>query len=154
LSTISPLPSSNTKRKLDWYDNSKEVNDSYKDIEEHFSLLDTSEEDEIEIHNNNHDSVDGISKPLDALEYEIQIHEIEKLIPDVLKVLAEDGHGTLVKDFVQLVYEKKFPLKNTKCIAFRLWADVIQWFTLKDTRCMRYWDETLQFFWLEKTILF
>jgi hypothetical protein len=28
-------------------DNSKEVNDSYKDIEEHFSLLDTSEEDEI-----------------------------------------------------------------------------------------------------------
>ena len=25
LSTISPLPSSNTKRKLDWYDNSKEV---------------------------------------------------------------------------------------------------------------------------------
>ena len=40
LATISPLPSSNTKRKLDWYDNSKEVNDSYKDIEEHFSLLD------------------------------------------------------------------------------------------------------------------
>ena len=130
LSTISPLPSSNTKRKLDWYDNSKEVNDSYKDIEEHFSLLDTSEEDEIEIHNNNHDSVDGISKPLDALEYEIQIHEIEKLIPDVLKVLAEDGHGTLVKDFFQLLYEKKFPLKN---IAFRLWTDVVQWFTLKDT---------------------
>jgi hypothetical protein len=31
-------------------------------IEEHFSLLDTSEEDEIEIYNNNHDSVDGISK--------------------------------------------------------------------------------------------
>jgi hypothetical protein len=47
LSTISPLPSSNTKRKLDWYDNSKEVNDSYKDIEEHFTLLDISEEDEI-----------------------------------------------------------------------------------------------------------
>ena len=67
LSTISPLPSSNTKRKLDWYDNSKEVNDSYKDIEEHFSLLDKSEEDEIETYNNNHDSVDGISKPLDAL---------------------------------------------------------------------------------------
>ena len=67
LSTISPLTSSNTKRKLDWYDNSKEVNDSYKDIEEHFSLLDTSEEDEIEIYNNNHDSVDGISKSLDAL---------------------------------------------------------------------------------------
>jgi hypothetical protein len=87
LSTISPLPSSNTKRKLDWYDNSKEVNDSYKDIEEHFSLLNISEEDEIEIYNNNHDSVDGISKPLDALEYQIQIHEIEKLIPDVLKVL-------------------------------------------------------------------
>jgi hypothetical protein len=52
--------------------NAKEANDSYKDIEEHFSLLDTSEEDEIEIHNNNHDSVDGISKPLDALEYEIR----------------------------------------------------------------------------------
>ena len=53
-------------------------------IEEHFSLLDTSEEDEIEIeiYNDNHDSVDGISKPLDALEYEIQIHEIEKLIPE------------------------------------------------------------------------
>jgi hypothetical protein len=49
--------------------------------------LDTSEEDEIEIYNNNHDSVEGISKPLDTLEYEIQIHEIEKLIPDVLKVL-------------------------------------------------------------------
>ena len=49
LSTISPLPRSNTKRKLDWYDNSKEVNDSYKDIEEHFSLLDISEEGEIEI---------------------------------------------------------------------------------------------------------
>ena len=93
LSTISPLPSSNTKRKLDWYDNSKEVNDSHKDIEEHFSLLDKSEEDEIEIYNNNHDSVDGISKSLDALEYEIQIHEIGKLIPDVLKVLAEDDHG-------------------------------------------------------------
>jgi len=117
LSTISPLPSSNTKRKLDWYDNSKEVNDSYKDIEEHFSLLDISEEDEIEIYNNNHDSV--------------------------LKVLAEDDHGTLVKDFFHLLYEKKFPLKN---IAFRLWADVVQWFTLKDTtcRCMRYSDETLQ----------
>jgi hypothetical protein len=42
---------------------------------------------------NNHDSVDGISKPLDALEYEIQIDEIEKLIPDILKVLAEDDHG-------------------------------------------------------------
>jgi hypothetical protein len=40
LATISPLPSSFIKRKLDWYDNSKEVNDSYKDIEEHFSLLD------------------------------------------------------------------------------------------------------------------
>jgi hypothetical protein len=51
---------------------------SYKDIEEHFTLLDISEEDEIEIYNNNHDSVDGISKSLDALEYEIQIHEIEK----------------------------------------------------------------------------
>jgi hypothetical protein len=37
--------------------------------------LDTSEEDDIEIYNNNHDSVDGISKPLDALEYQIQIHE-------------------------------------------------------------------------------
>ena len=87
LSTISPLPSSNNKRKLDWYDNSKEINDSYKYIEEHFSLLDASEEDEIEIYNNNHDSVDRISKPLDVLEYQIQIHEIEKLIPDVLKVL-------------------------------------------------------------------
>jgi hypothetical protein len=54
---------------------------------------------------------------------EIQIHEIEKLIPDVLKVLAEDGHGTLVKDFFQLFYEKKFPLKN---IAFRLCADVAE----------------------------
>jgi hypothetical protein len=127
--TISPLTSSNTKRKLDWYDNSKEVNDSYKDIKEHFSLLDISEEDEIETYNNNHDSVDGISKPLDALEYEIQIDEIEKLIPDILKVLAEDehetlvrvlaedDHGTLVKDIFQLLYEKKFPLKN---IAFRL----------------------------------
>ena len=92
--------------------------------------MDISEEDEIEIYNNNHDSVDGISKPLDALEYQIQIHEIEKLILDVLKVLAEGDHGTLVKDFFQLLYEKKFPLKN---IAFRLWADVVQWFTLKDT---------------------
>jgi hypothetical protein len=140
--TISPLTSSNTKRKLDWYDNSKEINDSYKDIKEHFCLLDISEEDEIETYNNNHDSVDGISKPLDALEYEIQIDEIEKLIPDILKVLAEDehetlvrvlaedDHGTLVKDIFQLLYEKKFPLKN---IAFRLWADVVQWFTLKDT---------------------
>ena len=130
LPIISPLSSSNTKRKLDWYDNSKEVNDSYKDIEEHFSLLDISEEDEIEIYNNNHDSIDGISKPVDALEYEIQIHEIEKLIPDVLKILAEDDHGTLVTYLFQLVYEKKFPLKN---IAFRLWTDVVQWFTLKDT---------------------
>jgi hypothetical protein len=43
-------------------------------------------------------SIDGISKPVDALEYEIQIHEIEKLIPDVLKMLAEDGHGTLVTE--------------------------------------------------------
>jgi hypothetical protein len=41
--------------------------------------LDTSEEDEIEIYNNNHDSVDGISKPLDALEYEIQITIIMKI---------------------------------------------------------------------------
>jgi hypothetical protein len=41
--------------------------------------LDTSEEDDIEIYNNYHDSVDGISKPLDALEYQIQIHEIEKI---------------------------------------------------------------------------
>ena len=116
-------------------------------IEEHFSLLDTSEEDEIEIYNNNHDSVDGISKPLDALEYEIQIHEIEKLIPDVLKVLTEDDHGILVKNIFQLLHEKKFPLKNS---AFRLCADVVQWFTLKDTRCMRYSDETLQLFWLGK----
>ena len=83
LSTISSLPSSNTKRTLDWYDYSKEINDSYKDIVEHFSRLDISEEDEIEIYNINHDSVDGISKSLDALECEIQIHEIENLIPDV-----------------------------------------------------------------------
>jgi hypothetical protein len=88
------------------------------------------------------------------MDISLSYNEIEKLIPDALKVLAEDGHGTLVKDFFQLLYETKFPLKNTKCIAFRLWADVIQWFTLKDTRCMRYWDGTLQFFWLEKTILF
>ena len=52
--------------------------------------------------------------------------------------------GAFVK-VMELVNERKFPLNN---IAFSLFCDIVSWYSLTDTRCMRYSEDTVQFFGL------
>jgi hypothetical protein len=66
---------------------------------------------------------------------EVIYRELIKLLPDILCTLKRDGQTyTYVK--------QKLPPTN---IAFLLFKDVLQWYSLEDTRQMRYSSEVTQF---------
>jgi hypothetical protein len=111
-------------------------------LEEHFSLLDISGVDSIQVDS----TEEGIITSDDNCQ---EIADIMKSLPLVIKELGNEGYSSLLQKFCKLVAEKKFPLQN---ISLRLWADVVEWYGLDDTRNMRYSPETLQFFWLGRKL--
>ena len=67
---------------------------------------------------------------------------LNKILPHVLEELERVGKcGAFVK-VMELVNERKFPLNN---MAFSLLCDIVSWYSLTDTRCMRYSEDTVQF---------
>ena len=70
---------------------------------------------------------------------------VHNLLPRVLQELGRVGKSDTFVKFLELVNEIKFPLNN---IAFSLFCDVVSWYSLSDTRCMRYSEDTIQFFWV------
>ena len=70
---------------------------------------------------------------------------LSKILPHVLEELERVGKCDAFVKFIELVHERKFPLNN---IALSLFCDVVSWYSLSDTRCMRYSEDTIQFFWV------
>ena len=70
---------------------------------------------------------------------------VQNLLPRVLQELGRVGKSDTFVKFLELVNERKFPLNN---IAFSLFCDVVSWYSLSDTRSMRYSEDTIQFFWV------
>jgi hypothetical protein len=77
------------------------------------------------------------------------VDQLLSIIPVVEEKLKQAGKGDVLSNFLKLVYEDEFPLNN---IAFTLFCDLVKWFTLQDTRQMRYSPETMQFFWVGRRL--
>ena len=73
----------------------------------------------------------------------------EQLFNEARKNLKANNKVEKVLTFLRLIVEGKFPLNN---VAFLLFTDVVQWFSLDDVRQMRYSETTLKFFWLGKKL--
>ena len=66
------------------------------------------------------------------------------ILPSVSKELATIGKDHILTKFMVLDCAKKFPLTN---IAFSLFCDVVLWYSLSETRCMRYSADIMQLLW-------
>ena len=71
------------------------------------------------------------------------IDRIVALLPGVIRELKCHSHDKNFEAFMSRVYERSFPLDN---IAFLLFLDVVQWFSLDNTSQMRYSDSVKSFF--------
>ena len=72
-----------------------------------------------------------------------QFEKMYSLIQNVMSALAEhDGMDLVMVRFFEMVSEKTFPLDTT---AFLLWIEVVKWYDCSSTTCMRYTNETKQF---------
>ena len=71
---------------------------------------------------------------------------LQSILPSVLKELNNVGKGDIFTKFMELVHAKKNPLNN---IAFSLFCVVVSWYSLSDTSCMTYSEETMQFLWVD-----
>ena len=90
-----------------------------------------------------------IQTPL-VIQEDVDLKYLQNILPSVLKELASVGKDHILTKFMVLVCAKKFPLTN---IAFSLFCDVVSWYSLSDTRCMRYSEDTMQFFWVGLKLL-
>ena len=72
-----------------------------------------------------------------------------EMFSEAMERLKTHNKGDELVTFMKLVVEGKFPLNN---VAFLLFTDVVKWFSCDDTRCMRYSDTTMKFFWLGKKL--
>jgi hypothetical protein len=77
------------------------------------------------------------------------VDQFLSIIPVVEEKLKQAGKGDVLSNFLKLVYEDEFPLNN---IGFTLFCDLVKWFTLQDTRQMKYSPETMQFIWVGKRL--
>jgi hypothetical protein len=120
-----------SRRKMLYFeddDNGGDQDKEIRDIEDSFTELNING---IENDNDMESSID------EEYKYIIQI------LPSVLRNLAESNQDNTLRTFIKLVHEKKFSHEN---IAFTLWCDLVKWYELKDTRRMRYFTDTLNFF--------
>ena len=85
---------------------------------------------------------DSDSNPTSDTE-DVDLKYLQNILPSVLKELASVGKDHIFTKFMVVVCAKKFPLTN---IAFSLFCDVVSWYSLSDKRCMRYSEDTMQFF--------
>lgn len=92
-------------------------------------------------------SLDCSFESLDITDEDIEGHsrydDISSLLPVVLEQMEKVGKGDILLKFLNLMNEGHFPTNN---IAFSLFCDVVEWFSKDDSRQMRYFDSTLQFF--------
>ena len=72
-----------------------------------------------------------------------------ELVSKVLEQLKNNNLKYEFLSFLELVSNDRFPLTN---VAFRLFLDVVKWYSCGDSRGMRYDDTTLRFFWLGKKV--
>ena len=70
------------------------------------------------------------------------LREITGLLPSVIEVLRDENKLDMYLKFQHLLAEIKLPLDN---IAFLLFQDIIEWYSLEQTGCMRYSPEVKQF---------
>ncbi|KAK7507914.1 hypothetical protein BaRGS_00000879 [Batillaria attramentaria] len=70
------------------------------------------------------------------------MRDIVALLPSVITALKEIGKMETYVKFHQLVCQGKLPLSN---IAFLLFCDIVEWYSLTDTHEMRYSTEIKQF---------
>ena len=85
---------------------------------------------------------DSDSNPTSDTE-DVDLKYLQNILPSVLKELASVGKDNIPTKFMVLVCAKKFPLTYIK---FSLFCDVVPWYSLSDTRCMRYSEDTMHFF--------
>ena len=69
-------------------------------------------------------------------------YQILHLMPKVLNKLQESGHIVEFCNFIRLVSEDKFPLRN---ISWLLFLDVVRWYSLQTTTQMTYSEESMKF---------
>lgn len=68
--------------------------------------------------------------------------ELKQLLPDVLRTLKNEGQLDMYMKLNKLLSKDKLPLSN---VAFLLFKDVVEWYSIDDTRQMRYSAEVRQF---------
>ena len=69
-------------------------------------------------------------------------YQILHLMPKVLNKLQESGHIVEFCNFIRLVSEDKFPLRN---ISWLLFLDVVRWYSLQTTTQITYSEESMKF---------
>ena len=67
---------------------------------------------------------------------------IIQMIPDVLTYLKTAGKEEMFQKFTKILADERLPLTN---IAFLLLLDVVEWYSVENTHCMRYTDEVKRF---------
>ena len=141
--SISPSPAKSTKK--------IRLHSTPKKLEflstEGYHYSDQNEEDDLETSFANislHDPVE-IDSDEEGKETksDSEIETLINLLPTVLENLRECGQVQSYMKFHELVAEGKMPLTN---IAYLLFLDVVDWYSLEDTRTMRYSDN-IKWFW-------
>ena len=81
-------------------------------------------------------------EPVDSYKDESDYQELIQLVPRVYGKLKEDGHLEEWLQFMRMTDLNCFPSSN---IAYLLYLDVVKWYSLGDSKLMRYSDEVKQF---------
>jgi hypothetical protein len=69
-------------------------------------------------------------------------HTLSQLLPIVMSAITEAGYSDIFMTCCDLIASRRLPLDN---IAFLLFNDVVQWFTLNNSSQMRYSDVVKKF---------
>ena len=67
---------------------------------------------------------------------------IIQMITDLLTYLKTAGKEEMFQIFTKILADERLPLTN---IAFLLFLDVVEWYSVENTHCMRYTDEVKRF---------